>query len=70
MPVASVRILHNPRAVVLRVRAPEGWTHLVGQYVKVRVPEASTWEWHPFSIASSPRSPGACGGLRRGGWGC
>jgi hypothetical protein len=59
MPIVSVRLLYNPRAVILRVRPPSGWSHLVGQYIKIRIGAVSSWEWHPFSIASSPRSPGA-----------
>lgn len=56
MPIVSVRLMYNPRAVVLRVRPPSGWHHLVGQYIKIRVGAVSSWEWHPYSIASSPRS--------------
>mmetsp|Transcript_19174 Transcript_19174/g.22856 ORF Transcript_19174/g.22856 Transcript_19174/m.22856 type:complete len:1186 (+) Transcript_19174:273-3830(+) len=31
--------------------------HEVGQFVLVNIPALSLWEWHPFSISSSPMDP-------------
>lgn len=42
----------GPGMTMLRV--PRTFTHLAGQYCEVRIPDVSLYQWHPFTIASSP----------------
>lgn len=35
---------------------PRGWSHKSGQYAFINIPSIRTFEWHAFSIASSPNS--------------
>jgi NADPH oxidase len=50
---ACVRIIS---ASVVEVCFPkaEGFDYNPGQYVYLAVPELSVWQWHPFSLSSSP----------------
>lgn len=43
---------HGPNVVSLRMQ--KLFHHEAGQYIEIRVPEISRWEWHPFTIASAP----------------
>ena len=54
--LTSFKLTTSPRAALLRMPAPAGLDFLVGQYVKICVPAVSTYEYHPFTIATSPRS--------------
>ena len=38
------------------IERPKGFQFSVGQYVFINFPAISSWEWHPFSIASCTRS--------------
>lgn len=39
---------------VVCLRVPRTFKYLAGQYCDIKVPQVSTVEWHPFTIASSP----------------
>ena len=54
--LTSFKLTTSPRAAFLRMPMPAGFDFLVGQYVKICVPAVSSWEYHPFTIATSPRS--------------
>ncbi|KAK5955294.1 hypothetical protein OHC33_003976 [Knufia fluminis] len=34
-----------------QTKASRWWSYKVGQYVLIRMPSISTWEWHPFTIS-------------------
>ncbi len=36
------------------LRLPRTFSYLAGQYCDIRIPAVSKYEWHPFTIASSP----------------
>lgn len=40
--------------VGIKVLKPKGLKYTAGQYVFIRVPELSWFEWHPFTLTSSP----------------
>ncbi len=44
----------GPRIVKLNMEKDDTFQYLAGQYCYINVPPVSYWEWHPFSIASSP----------------
>lgn len=52
--ILSATLLAFPRAIVLRINRPRGFTFQAGQYVRLNIPGISHFEWHPFNIASSP----------------
>jgi predicted ferric reductase len=53
--VATAKLLHDPRIIVLRVARPAGFYYQCGQWAKLNFPALkSPLQWHPFSIASSP----------------
>lgn len=46
---------HGPN--VVKIRLPRLFHFEAGQYAEMKVPEISSWEWHPFTIASAPHEP-------------
>ena len=36
------------------IEKPEGFKHLPGDWVFIKVPKISSVEWHPFTISSAP----------------
>ncbi|XP_020183921.1 respiratory burst oxidase homolog protein B isoform X3 [Aegilops tauschii subsp. strangulata] len=60
---SRVRAVHKVKAVVhpdpaallsLHLSKPEGFRYKSGQYIFVKCPNVSSFEWHPFSITSAP----------------
>ena len=45
--------------VVKLVIQNKGFDYKPGQYAELKIPEISTTEWHPFTIASSPTGDGS-----------
>eukprot|EP00949_MAST-11_sp_MAST-11-sp1_P003528 g3528.t1 len=43
-------------AVELEMAKPLGFHYVAGQYVFIRIPALSGFEWHPFTLSSSPLS--------------
>lgn len=40
---------------VVRISFPkERFSYMGGQYVFICIPKVTAWEWHPFSLSSSP----------------
>lgn len=44
-------------ALRLRFQKPRGMVCIAGQYVFLKCPEISRFEWHPFTLTSSPGDP-------------
>eukprot|EP00756_Hemistasia_phaeocysticola_P002150 Hpha_TRINITY_DN11481_c0_g1::TRINITY_DN11481_c0_g1_i1::g.137554::m.137554/K13447/RBOH; respiratory burst oxidase len=58
----GLRLLEGSKVVPgkvtrIRVRKPEGWAMVPGQWAFVQVPRVSRYEWHPFTISSAPADP-------------
>ncbi|EFH50938.1 hypothetical protein ARALYDRAFT_489958 [Arabidopsis lyrata subsp. lyrata] len=47
-------VIYPGNVVVLRMTKPTSFDYKSGQYVFVQCPAVSKFEWHPFSITSSP----------------
>ncbi|KAI2497882.1 FAD-binding domain [Fragilaria crotonensis] len=65
---ASVRIVSD---TVVEVCFPKiaGFDYNPGQYINIAIPELSLFEWHPFSLSSSPEQKIVTLHIRRvGGW--
>ena len=43
------------RITELILKCPPNFTFTPGQYVDLKIPIISKYEWHPFTIASAPR---------------
>ncbi|XP_026447126.1 respiratory burst oxidase homolog protein D-like isoform X2 [Papaver somniferum] len=55
--VKSVKILEfneYPDVMAIHMSKPEGFEYKSGEYMFVKCPAVSPFEWHPFSITSSP----------------
>lgn len=52
--VAKIAFVNNKSFMSLNLEVPKGYTWKSGQYAFINVPSISKWQWHPFSIASSP----------------
>ncbi|CAA7019588.1 unnamed protein product [Microthlaspi erraticum] len=48
-------VIYPGNVVVLHMSKPTSFDYKSGQYVFVQCPAVSKFEWHPFSITSSPR---------------
>jgi predicted ferric reductase len=65
---ASIRIISDS-VIELCFPKTEGFDYNPGQYVYVAVPELSIFEWHPFSLSSSPGQKIVTLHIRKaGGW--
>lgn len=42
---------------ILKIRLPRVFHYEAGQYAEIKVPQLSTFQWHPFTIASAPHEP-------------
>jgi predicted ferric reductase len=49
---------------VVELQFPKTFDYNPGQYVYIKVPELSRWQWHPFSICSAPCCPSGVVTLR------
>ncbi|CAL9232433.1 unnamed protein product [Arabidopsis halleri] len=47
-------VIYPGNVVVLRMTKPTSFDYKSGQYVFVQCPAVSKFEWHPFSVTSSP----------------
>lgn len=54
--VADASFANGNNFMFLNLIKPEGYTFKPGQYAFINIPEISRWQWHPFSIASSPNN--------------
>lgn len=54
--VADASIVSTKNFVHLSLVKPEGYTYKSGQYAFINIPMIHPFQWHPFSIASSPNS--------------
>lgn len=54
--IIDVSVLRSKEMVLVHFKRPADYTFLPGQYVFINVPSISRYQWHPFSIASSPHS--------------
>lgn len=43
--------------VRIHFQKPRGMVYVAGQYVFIKCPEVSRFEWHPFTLTSSPGDP-------------
>ncbi|KAG0239096.1 hypothetical protein BGW41_007939 [Actinomortierella wolfii] len=49
-----IKVIQHPANVIeLRIQKP-GFTYKPGQYMFINIPELSEYQWHPFTITSSP----------------
>lgn len=51
--ILNVKYL-NSGVCLLTLQKPKNFKFRGGQYAQLRIPAISKWEWHPFTIASSP----------------
>lgn len=40
--------------ILLEIQKPKKFNFRCGQYAQINIPSISKWQWHPFTIASSP----------------
>ncbi len=40
--------------ILLEIQKPQKFNFRCGQYAQINIPSISKWQWHPFTIASSP----------------
>ena len=65
---AFIKLL-TPEVVEIAFPKPTTFNYNPGQYVYMAIPELSVFEWHPFSISSSPHQPFVTFHIRiRGNW--
>ena len=65
--VADISVSFSKNFIYLKLVKPEGYKYKSGQYAFINIPEISKFEWHPFSIASSPNSEYLCFMIKRAG---
>lgn len=65
--VADVSIVSTKDFVHLSLVKPPGFTWKSGQYAFINIPAIHPFQWHPFSIASSPNSDYLCFMIKRAG---
>lgn len=41
----------------LAIRRPKNFDYHPGDWVYIKIPRISSWEWHPFTISSAPEMP-------------
>lgn len=51
----------------LSLLKPEGYNYKSGQYAFINIPMINAFEWHPFSIASSPNNKYLCFMIKKAG---
>ena len=51
VPWSDVRIENGD---VIQLLTPRVFPYIAGQYCDIKVPDASRWQWHSFTIAKSP----------------
>ena len=54
---ASLAIMLPSKAFCLVIPKPRGMSFATGDYISVNAPEIARYEWHPFTISSSPDIP-------------
>lgn len=54
--VADASFSNGANFMFLNLIKSPGYDFKPGQYAFINIPEISRWEWHPFSIASSPNN--------------
>lgn len=47
-------IQHKCQVMEIQIKKPDCKWYEIGQYIKVCCPSISPWQWHPFSITSTP----------------
>jgi len=52
--VTNVSISSSKNFMHITLKVPKGYTWKSGQFAFINVPSVRKFEWHPFSIASSP----------------
>jgi predicted ferric reductase len=50
-------VLFPSRVTNLQIARPPGFDYRPGDYVFIRIPAISRFEWHPFTISSGPEDP-------------
>lgn len=45
------------KVIALKVLRPRNFHYIAGQYVMINCPQVSKFEWHPFTLSSSPADP-------------
>lgn len=65
--VADVSIVSTKNFMHLSLVKPEGFTYKSGQYAFINIPAIHPFQWHPFSIASSPNSKYLCFMIKKAG---
>ncbi|XP_062091823.1 respiratory burst oxidase homolog protein B-like isoform X4 [Humulus lupulus] len=46
--------LHPGNVLVIHISKPPGFKYISGQYIYIKCPAISRFEWHPFSLTSTP----------------
>lgn len=54
--IVDISITENKEFVMLYIKPPKSYKYRPGQYVFINVPSIKRFQWHPFSIASSPQN--------------
>ena len=65
--ILDISITDDKGFVMMYIKKPKGWKHKPGQYVFMNCPDVSRYQWHPFSIASSPENPNLIFMIKRNG---
>uniref|UniRef100_A0ACD5T9I8 Uncharacterized protein n=1 Tax=Avena sativa TaxID=4498 RepID=A0ACD5T9I8_AVESA len=65
----KVAVHPEPASMSLHFPKPQGFKYKSGQYIFVKCPAVSAFQWHPFSITSAPHDDYVSVHIRtRGGW--
>ncbi|CAI2376895.1 unnamed protein product [Moneuplotes crassus] len=55
--IADVSMSFSCKYIMIHLTKPKGYKLVHGQFIYINVPEVNLFQWHPFTVASSPDNP-------------